>query len=103
MTPAREFFKFGKWSRSWRPHQGRCVHRESKERQDRNELLNFQPSFPRRFPMNFVEPHRALRQLRMMGRLPIGVLVVMLISAMAIADGPIASSSFVGAENPLSE
>jgi hypothetical protein len=38
-----------------------------------------------------------------MGRLQVGLLVVMLMSLMAIADGPIASSSFLGAENPLSE
>jgi hypothetical protein len=53
--------------------------------------------------MNLVELQRAPRQLRMMGRLPIGLLIVMLISAIAIADGPIASSSFIGAEDPLSE
>jgi IPT/TIG domain-containing protein/List-Bact-rpt repeat protein len=43
------------------------------------------------------------RLLRTMGRLPVSLLVVMLMSAMVIADGPIASSSFVGAEDPLSE
>ena len=53
--------------------------------------------------MNLVELQRAQRPLRTMGRLPVGLFVVMLISAMAIADGPIASSSFVGAEDPLSE
>jgi len=54
--------------------------------------------------MNFVELQRALRQLRTMGRLPVGLLVLtMLMSVVAIGDGPIASSSFVGAENPLSE
>jgi hypothetical protein len=53
--------------------------------------------------MNLVELQHAPRLLRTMGRLPVGLLVVMLMSAMAIADGPIASSSFVGAEDPLSE
>jgi hypothetical protein len=38
-----------------------------------------------------------------MGRLPGSLFVVMLMSVMAIADGPIASSNFVGAEDPLSE
>src|SRR6266851_940226 len=103
MTPARKFFEFGKWLRSWRPYQDRSVCRNSKERQDRNELQNFQPFLPGRFPMNFVELQRALRQLRMIGRLPVGLLVLMLMSVVAIGDGPIASSSFVGAENPLSE
>jgi hypothetical protein len=53
--------------------------------------------------MNLAELKRAPRPLRAMSRLPVGLFVVMLISAMAIADGPIASSSFVGAEDPLSE
>jgi Fibronectin type III domain len=53
--------------------------------------------------MNPAELQRAPRWLRAMGRLPVGLLVVMLMSLMAIADGPITSSSFVGAENPLSE
>ena len=53
--------------------------------------------------MNLVELQRAPRTLRAMGRLPVGLLVVMLMAIMAIADGPIASSSFVGAEDPLSE
>jgi IPT/TIG domain-containing protein/List-Bact-rpt repeat protein len=53
--------------------------------------------------MNFVELQRAPRPFRAMGRLPVGLLVVMLISAMTVADGPIASSSFIGAEDPLSE
>ena len=35
--------------------------------------------------------------------LPIALLVAMLISVLTLADGPIASSSFVGVENPLSE
>ena len=56
--------------------------------------------------MNFAELQRAPRPLRALGRLPVGLLVVMfvlLVSVMTLADGPIASSSFVGAENPLSE
>ena len=53
--------------------------------------------------MNPGELQRTPRPLRTMGRLPVGLLVVMLISAVAIAIGPIASSSFVGAEDPLSE
>src|SRR5437870_12644131 len=39
----------------------------------------------------------------MLGRFLGGLLVAMLMPVMAIADEPIASSSFVGAENPLSE
>ena len=50
--------------------------------------------------MNLVEPHRSLRRV---ARLPVSLLVAMLMSIMAIADGPIATSSFVGAEDPLSE
>src|SRR6202030_4620102 len=50
--------------------------------------------------MNLVEPHRSLRWA---ARLPVSLLVAMLMSIMAIADGPIASSSFVGTEDPLSE
>ncbi len=54
--------------------------------------------------MNPFELRRTSRSLlRAVGRLPVGLLVVMLISIMTLADGPIASSSFVGAENPLSE
>jgi hypothetical protein len=39
----------------------------------------------------------------MKGPLLGGLLLVTLMAVMAIADGPIASSSFVGAEDPLSE
>jgi len=53
--------------------------------------------------MNLVELHRAPRTLRALGRLPLGMIVVLLTSVVMIADGPIASSSFVGAEDPLSE
>jgi IPT/TIG domain-containing protein/List-Bact-rpt repeat protein len=53
--------------------------------------------------MNLVEPQRALHQLRMLGRLLGGLLVATLMPLLAIADTPIASSSFVGAEDPLSE
>lgn len=53
--------------------------------------------------MDLIELQRASRPLRVMGRLPVGLLIGMLISIMAIADGPIASSSFVGTEDPLSE
>jgi hypothetical protein len=53
--------------------------------------------------MNLAELQRALRQLGMRGRLLVGLLVVNLMPVMAIADAPIASSSFAGAENPLFE
>ena len=53
--------------------------------------------------MNLIALQRASRSLRVIGRLPVGLLIGMLISIMAIADGPIASSSFVGTEDPLSE
>jgi IPT/TIG domain len=53
--------------------------------------------------VNLVELQRVLCQLRIRGPLLGGLLVVTLMAVMAIADGPIASSSFVGAENPLSE
>lgn len=53
--------------------------------------------------MDPIERQRASRPLRVMGRLPVGLLIVMVMSVMAIADGPIASSSFVGVEDPLSE
>src|SRR6267378_1332922 len=64
--------------------------------------MRSQAAFPGGFPMNRVELQRLLRTI---GRLPLPVtlFVVVLISALAIADGPIASSSFIGAENPLSE
>src|ERR1700674_4916945 len=54
-------------------------------------------------PMNLVELQRAPRPVRALGLLAGGLLVVMLMSVMTLADGPIASSSFVGAEDPLSE
>jgi hypothetical protein len=53
--------------------------------------------------MNLDQLRRALRPFRVLGRFPVGLFLVMLMSAMVIADGPIASSSFVGAEDPLSE
>jgi IPT/TIG domain-containing protein len=56
--------------------------------------------------VNFVELLHAPRRLRALGRLPVGLLVFLLLlitSVMTLADGPIASSSFLGAENPLSE
>jgi hypothetical protein len=57
-------------------------------------------------PMSRIELHRALCLVDALRRLPLGLLVVMLIfgmSIMTLADGPIASSSFVGVEDPLSE
>jgi hypothetical protein len=53
--------------------------------------------------MNLMELQRRLRQFRVMGRLLGVVLVATLIGVMAMAAGPIASSSFVGVEDPLSE
>src|SRR2546422_7748758 len=53
--------------------------------------------------MNLVERQRTLRQLRRISRLLGGLLVATLVPVMAMADGPIASSSFVGTESPLSE
>jgi hypothetical protein len=54
--------------------------------------------------MNLVEPQRALRQFRMTGRLLGSLLALTLISVRMMAqEPPIASSSFVGAEDPLSE
>src|SRR2546422_7269800 len=53
--------------------------------------------------MNLVERQRTLRQLRRISRLLGGLLVATLMPVMAMADGPIASSSFVGTEDPLSE
>jgi len=50
--------------------------------------------------MNPLEPPRLSRKV---ARLSVSLFVVMLMSVMAIADGPIASSSFAGAEDPLSE
>jgi chitodextrinase len=48
-------------------------------------------------------PHRSPRRLRIAPVLLVGVLVAALVPTTARAAGPIASSSFVGAENPLSE
>ena len=53
--------------------------------------------------MNLGELNRTSRPLRAMLLLPVGLLVAMVISVMTLADGPIASSSFLGAEDPLSE
>ena len=53
--------------------------------------------------MILVQLRRAPRLLRALGRLPAALFVLLLLSVMTIADGPIASSSFVGAEDPLSE
>jgi hypothetical protein len=78
------------------------------EIQERAEIgMNCKTSshaFPGDSPMNLVELQRAPRPLRTMGRLLCGLLALTLISVMMIAQGPpIASSSFVGAEDPLSE
>ena len=53
--------------------------------------------------MNLFESQRTPCQVCRKGRLPASLFLVMLMSIMAIADGPIASSSFVGVEDPLSE
>src|SRR5438093_752649 len=53
--------------------------------------------------MNLPAPQRPLRQLQVNGRLLGGLVALSLLTAITIADAPIASSSFVGAENPLSE
>ena len=53
--------------------------------------------------MNLVELQSALGQLRRKGRLLIGLLVLASLPVAAIADAPIASSSFAGAEDPLFE
>ena len=53
--------------------------------------------------MNPVELQRISRPLRALALLSVGLFAAMLISVMTLADGPIASSSFAGAENPLSE
>ena len=49
------------------------------------------------------EPRRQPRQLRRSGALVLGLLAVALPSTRAIAQAPIASSSFAGAEDPLFE
>ncbi len=53
--------------------------------------------------MNHVDRQRTERQLRTASRPLVGLLVALLLQGLAIADGPIASSSFSGAEDPLSE
>ena len=53
--------------------------------------------------MNLGKLNRTSRPLRALRLLPVGLLVAMVISVMTLADGPIASSTFVGAEDPLSE
>src|SRR2546427_419537 len=53
--------------------------------------------------MNLVERQSALRHLRIVGRLLGGLLVATLMPVLATADAPIAASSFVGVEDPLSE
>src|SRR2546425_2538035 len=57
-------------------------------------------------PMNLFALPRATRHVRMTGRVLGGVLLAALLSMAAItasAAGPIASSTFAGVENPLSE
>src|SRR3984893_18304516 len=53
--------------------------------------------------MKPVELQGARCQLRMRARLLGGLLALTLMSGMMIGQGPIASSSFAGAESPLSE
>jgi len=53
--------------------------------------------------LNLVELQSALGQLRRNGRLLIGLLVLASMPVAAIADAPIASSGFAGAEDPLFE
>lgn len=56
--------------------------------------------------MNFVKSQRISFAHRALGRLPVGLILftlLLLTSVMSLADGQIASSSFVGVENPLSE
>ena len=53
--------------------------------------------------MNLVGLPRASGRLRMTGKLLGGLLLTMLMPITALADGPIASSNFVGVEDPLSE
>jgi hypothetical protein len=60
-------------------------------------------AFPGDSPMSLVELHREPRTLRAIARLPFALFILMLLSIVMIADGPIASSSFVGAEAPLYE
>src|SRR5258706_200676 len=53
--------------------------------------------------MTPVDIQHTLRLLRMKGLLLVGSFALILMPVMMIADAPIASSNFVGAENPLSE
>ena len=53
--------------------------------------------------MNLVELNRTSRAPRALRLLPVALVVATLISVAVIADSPIASSSFVGAEDPLYE
>jgi hypothetical protein len=53
--------------------------------------------------MTLLEPQRRPRQLPMMARVLTVLILAALIPISAIAAGPIASSNFVGAEDPLSE
>jgi chitodextrinase len=53
--------------------------------------------------MKLIERRCALRRVCMKGRLLAGLIALTLLPVITIADQPIASSSFVGAENPLSE
>lgn len=55
--------------------------------------------------MNHFKPLRISHLFRALGRLPLGLIPFLLLitSAMTLADGPIASSSFLGMEDPLSE
>jgi hypothetical protein len=53
--------------------------------------------------MNLAEIQRKLREFCRMGRLLGVLLVVTLIGVLAMAAGPIASSNFIGVEDPLSE
>jgi hypothetical protein len=53
--------------------------------------------------VNLFELRSKWRHLRALSLLPVGLFVVMLVSVVSFADGPIASSDFVGVEDPLSE
>jgi len=53
--------------------------------------------------MILVQLRRALRLLRALGRVHVALFVLLLLTVMTIANGPIASSSFVGVEDPPSE
>ena len=53
--------------------------------------------------MNLVGPRRAPRLLRTTGKVLGGLALALLVPIVAAADSPIASSSFVGIEDPLSE